>query len=276
MAGQHGKNAELRVSTGETRFDDIAFVPHPDATLAAAGVFVPTSGEKDWKYASPGEADEASITYISAAAPSVVEGLDGNSRFLHYAGGAVLIPPADFPVLAGSVSGSYTHLEMETVGNLRGDDRSWELNVEADIVDTTVLRENFQTFVEGIPAWSGSIDGLYNNPRTYKLAIANASGHHPAEDHALPAAPGPDDLLPGDGHLPDAQHVGRVRRRDREDDRVHRDRPARSDRGRPALVPGRPGLRRLASQQHLAAAGARPRRSVASRLPGVPPVGTTT
>jgi len=176
MAGVSGKNAEIRISTAETRVDDEPFIAHSDPTLAAMGVFAPTNGDKNWRYAAPGEAEAPIVTYISGA-PAQEKQIDSNSRFIHYAGGAVLIPPEDFPTLVpGSVSGSYTKVEMDLVGNLVTNERSFELNTEAPTIDTTTIGEEFQTFVEGIPGFTGSLAGLYVNPDRYKLALSNASG----------------------------------------------------------------------------------------------------
>lgn len=176
MAGVSGKNAELRISTAETPVATVDFDPHPNATLAALGVFSPPSGDKNWKYAAPGEADTPLITYI-AGSPPVEKQIDSNSRFIHYAGGAVRIPPEDYPTLvAASVSGSYTKMEMDQVGNIATNERSAEANTEAPIIDTTTIGEEFQTFTEGIPGFSGTLTGLYVNAARFKLAIANASG----------------------------------------------------------------------------------------------------
>lgn len=173
MAGVHGKNAELRISTGETAKAAVTLVPHPDSGLAAKGVFA--APDRNWKYAQRGEADAPKVTYESPS--GVFKEIDSNSRLIHYAAGAVLIPADDLPALVpGSVKADYTTLEMETVANLTTEDRGAEINLENEEVDTTTIGERFKTSVEGIPSWSGSLDGLYLNPERYKLAVANASG----------------------------------------------------------------------------------------------------
>lgn len=200
MAGVHGKNAELRISTAETRVGPVALVAHSNAALAAAGVF--SAPDENLKFAARGEADAAIFTYI-AGAPLTVKELDANSRDIHYATGSVRIPPADFPTLvSGSVSGTYTSLTLETVANLACEDREFELNIEADIIDATTLCENFKTFVEGIQEWSGSLDGLYRDPDRYKLAVADASGIIPKKILRLKPRPDKDTYFQGTAFFP--------------------------------------------------------------------------
>ena len=176
MAGLHGKNAELRLSTTETQKTNQTFVIHPDPDLAARSVY--KSPDQNWKFIPRGKTGAANVTYDSPVGTERV--LDANSRFINYADGSIRIPPEHIALLdAASIRADYITMEMETVANLTAEDRSYELNVEADILDTTTLNENFKTFVEGIQGWTGSLDGLYLNPDRYKLAIASASGTIP-------------------------------------------------------------------------------------------------
>ncbi len=191
MAGVHGKNAELRISTAEARIGPVQMTLHTDATLAAQQVF--EAPDKNWRYEARDEYDEAIVTYISNGVEKQVD-----QRRLHHTEGAAWIPPEDHAgLVAASVSGTYTALTMETVANLTTDDRSFELNTESDIVDTTTLNESFKTFVESIQGWTGSLDGLYRNPARFKLAIANASGIIPRKILRLKPRPDHDTYFQG-------------------------------------------------------------------------------
>ena len=193
MAGLHGKNAELRISTGETSVGPVALTIHSDPTLSAAGVY--EAPDKNLKFAAKGETGAPVFTYITGSTEKTI---DSNSRFIHYAEGAIQIPPEDLGGLVpASVSGTYVSLEMETVGNITSEDRGYDLTVESDIVDTTTLNENFRTFVEGIQGWSGSLDGLYLNPERFKLAIADASGIIPRKILRMKPRPDRDTYLQG-------------------------------------------------------------------------------
>lgn len=176
MAGIHGKNAELRISTDEFIVTDEVLGLHSDPTLASRGVY--ESANENWQYIPRGFDGAALVSYQSPS--GTVKQIDSNSRNIHYAKGCVLIPAADLAgLLAGSVEADYTHLTMDTVGNITSEDREFELNTEAETIDTTVIGEEFHSFVEGIMEWNGSLDGLYINPERFKLAVPGQAGSIP-------------------------------------------------------------------------------------------------
>ena len=163
MAGLHGKNAELRLSTTETRKTGISMTPHPDAALAALGIFV--SDDEDWKFAAAGEDDEAKVTYESPS--GTLKEIGANSRRVHYATGSVAIDLADIAgLLAGSVTAEYTTGEMETVGNILGQDRSVELNVsnsaEANI-QTAVSDYHTTILTDELPSEATTVSGVIDD-----------------------------------------------------------------------------------------------------------------
>ena len=195
MAGVHGKNAELRISTTETSKVDIVLSAHSDPGLAAKGVF--DGPDKNWKFAPKGDDDAVSVSYESPS--GTTKTIDANSRRVHYAEGAVALPAADIPgLLAGSVKATYVTQEMELAGNILGQDRSVEMNIESETVDTTVLNEEFRTFVEGIQGFDGSLEGLYLEPSRVKFAFATiASGTIPRFNLRLKPRPDKDTYLQG-------------------------------------------------------------------------------
>lgn len=173
MSGVHGRNCELRISVGETAKKGVKLKPHADPKLKKLGVFV--APDRNWKWAAPGEEGAARVTYESPAGTK--KEIGANSRLIHYAGGAIKIPDEDLPDLVpASVTADYTTVSMETIGSLLTDEREFELELKADVEDTTTIGEAFKSFVEGIPEWGGSLDGLYLNPETFKLAMANTKG----------------------------------------------------------------------------------------------------
>ncbi|KKL05570.1 hypothetical protein LCGC14_2604710 [marine sediment metagenome] len=197
MAGVHGKNAELRISSTEVVKVDVVMTPHTDVGLAAKGVFE-TVGDKNWKFAPKGDDDAVIVTYESPS--GLVKTIDANSRRVHYSQGAVALPAADIAaLLAGSVKATYKKQEMELAGNILGQDRSVEINIEAELVDTTVLNEEFRTFVEGIQGFDGTLEGLYVEPDRIKFAFASiASGVIPRFNLRMRPRPDkPDTFLQG-------------------------------------------------------------------------------
>ena len=167
MSGVHGRNCELRISTGETIRAGVALIPHPDPFLASRGVF--KSPDRNWKWVGKGEPGAARVTYESPA--GITKEIDSNSFNIHYADGSVRIPPEDLPgLVAGTVRADYVALQMEQIGNLLSDEREFELNLEAELVDTTTIGENYKSFAEGIGEWSGTLTGLYLNAERFKLA----------------------------------------------------------------------------------------------------------
>jgi len=189
MAGLHGKNAELRIGTTETAVASEFLTAHSDVGLAARGVF--QSANQNWKFVPRGLPGAIEVTYESPTGTQ--HQIDANSRFVHYADGSVRIPAEHFALLDDTtVEASYTYVTMHTVANLTNEDRNYTLNIESPVIDTTVLNENFTTYVEGIQAWNGDLDGLYINPDRYKLALATASGIIPRKILRLrpnPASP---------------------------------------------------------------------------------------
>jgi len=178
MAGLHGKNAEIRISTTETLLSgvllgDVSAGGTPNVAGAGQQFQAETASQRNWKYDST-----ILIEFTQGAAQGHLgltdESINRQTRLINYAAGAVELGP--YP---GVVSGVYVRahaMELTTVANLVGDARSFTLAVNTDTVDTTTIGESWKGFADGLAGFEGSLDGLYVDEFWYKQAIATLSG----------------------------------------------------------------------------------------------------
>lgn len=178
MAGIHGKNAELRVSTSETVLSGVSLGNGEDGasflnTARSGQQFQAQSTQRNWKY------DDFILIEFTQGAQQLTladtdESVNKQTRLINYAAGAVELGP--YP---GVVSGVFVRahsMELSTVGNLVGDARSFTLSVATDTVDVTTIGEPWKSFADGLAGFEGSLDGLYIDEFWYKQAVATLSG----------------------------------------------------------------------------------------------------
>lgn len=165
----HGKNAEIRVSVGET-----ALLAQAAAQIGATFIYQLAADKRNWKYGH-------GLTQVTIAYDTTEEMvLTDDSPYINYAGGAVLIPPSIQGSTIDSVTvDKATSMDLASVGALPSCTRSFEINMELDILDATCLGARFKAKVAGIPDWKGSLDGLYVDGDKFDLAIQDGAGNQP-------------------------------------------------------------------------------------------------
>jgi hypothetical protein len=177
MAGIHGKNASLRISTSETVLSGVfACLLSPTSFIAQ----VP-QGQRDWLYdvdrtfirsndASGGAGDEADPDLVSI-------NLNTKNRLINYAAGAVHIKSV--PELSQLQSGVFIQavsMSLTTVASLVGDARNFTVMVGNDTVDSTVIGDSWKQFEDGLTGFEGTIDGLVIDEFWFKRAVSTLSG----------------------------------------------------------------------------------------------------
>lgn len=174
MAGIHGKNAQIRVSSSETVISGVEMVG------TQGSFFQIPAGQRDWKY----DRDTILIQFTTdKGGPALnVTNASGvqigvQTRLINYAGGAIHL--GQYPTVASGVYAMARSMQLATIGNLVGDARSFSVNVSADSVDSTVIGDTWRSFEDGISAFEGTLDGLWISPFWYKKAISTLSGLFP-------------------------------------------------------------------------------------------------
>lgn len=172
MAGIHGKNATLRVSTTETVLSGLAL------TGSNGGAFQAASGSRDWRF----DRDRTLIQFTTSTVQGVdtdvqdSNGVDINTqtRLINYAGGAIHM--GQHPAVHSGVFAMAVSMELTTIGNLIGDAKNFSAQVASDTVDSTVIGDSWKSFEDGISGFEGSLDGLMIDDFWYKRAISTLSG----------------------------------------------------------------------------------------------------
>lgn len=176
MAGLHGKNAEIRVSTSQTLLSGVSLGDGLGGDLKIAGTgaqFQAIASQRNWKY------DDLILVEFNQGADQghlelTDESINRQTRLINYAAGAVELGP--FPGVISGVFIRANSMELSTVANLIGDARSFTLSVQTDTVDVTTMGETWKGFADGLAMFEGSLDGLYIDEFWYKQAIATLSG----------------------------------------------------------------------------------------------------
>ena len=172
MAGIHGKNATLRVSTTETILSGV------ELTGTNGGAFQAVSGSRDWKF----DRNRTLIQFTTSAVQGLEDdvndasGVDINTqtRLINYAGGAIHL--GQHPAVHSGVFAMAVSMELTTIGNLVGDARNFSAQVAADTVDSTVIGDSWKSFEDGLAGFEGSLDGLWIDSFWYKRAMSTLSG----------------------------------------------------------------------------------------------------
>jgi len=168
MAGIHGKNATLRVSTTETVLSGV------EMTGANGGAFQLGASQRDWKF----DRDTILIQFSDKAVQGLEADLDTSintqTRLINYAGGAIHL--GQYPAVHSGVFAMATSMDLGTIGNLVGDARTFTSTIASDTVDSTVIGDSWKSFEDGLAGFEGTLDGLIIDEFWYKRAVATLSG----------------------------------------------------------------------------------------------------
>lgn len=168
MAGIHGKNASIRVSTGETLISGV------EMTGTNGSYFQVASGSRDWRYDRDNTLIQFANTAIQGLEADVDTSINTQTRLINYAGGAIHL--GQYPAVHSGVFAMAVSMELAQVGNLVGDARNFSVSVTNDTVDSTVIGEAWKSFEDGLAGFEGSLDGLVVDEFWYKRAVSTLSG----------------------------------------------------------------------------------------------------
>jgi len=175
LAGIHGKNAELRISTTESVLSGIQLGDGAGGDGPVVGqIFQAVAANRDWKFDRKRTLIQFTEATGQGSPDDVTLSLNTQTRLINYAGGAVELGPN--PGVKSGVFAQVVSMEMSTVGNLIGDARNFTLTVNNNTVDTTTIGESWATFEDGLTSFEGTLDGLYIDDFWYRQAIATLSG----------------------------------------------------------------------------------------------------
>lgn len=190
MAGIHGKNATIRVSTSDTIISGslAAGDPNPgDMTGTNGSYFQVASGSRDWKY----DRDNILIQFSDKAQQGGPDDVDTSintqTRLINYAGGAIHL--GQYPAVHSGVFAMAISMELTQIANLVGDARNFSVSVSSDTVDSTVIGDSWKSFEDGLAGFEGTLEGLWLDNFWYKKAVATLSGLIPRTVLRLAADP---------------------------------------------------------------------------------------
>jgi len=174
MAGIHGKNASIRVSTTETLISGVEMVP-------SGRVFQVADGSRNWRYDRENTLIQFT-TGLNQGTPALANdsnGVDINTqtRLVNYAGGAIHL--GQYPSVLSGVYAMATSMTLTTIANLVGDNRNFTATISSDTVDSTVMGEAWKSFEDGLLGFEGSLEGLVLDNFWYKQAVQTLSGLAP-------------------------------------------------------------------------------------------------
>lgn len=186
MAGIHGKNASIRVSTTETVISGVELlgiangVPTANTAINGGYAQVLSESSRNWKY-DPRTLIQFTTSTVQGnqAAANDANGVDINTqtRLINYAGGAIHL--GQYPTVASGVFATAVSMTLTQVGNLVGDARNFTVTVTTDTVDSTVIGDVWRSYEDGILGFEGSLDGLHIDNFWYKQAVSTLSGLTP-------------------------------------------------------------------------------------------------
>lgn len=168
MAGIHGKNASIRVSTSETVISGV------EMTGTNGSYFQVGSSQRDWRYDRDNTLIQFANTAIQGEESDVDTSINTQTLLINYAGGAIHL--GQYPAVHSGVFAMAIHMQLSQIANLVGDVRSFSVSVSNDTVDSTVIGDSWKSFEDGLSGFEGSIDGLVIDEFWYKRAIATLSG----------------------------------------------------------------------------------------------------
>jgi len=179
MAGIHGKNASIRVSTSESVVSGV------EMTGTQGSYFQAGASSRNWRYDDGvlvqfnsndgGEQGPAElITDSSIAQDRGYTGINTQTRLINYAAGAIHL--GQHPGVVSGVYAMATSMQLSQVANLVGDARSFTVSVTNDTVDSTVIGDSWKQFEDGLSGFEGSLEGLVVDEFWYRRSIATLSG----------------------------------------------------------------------------------------------------
>lgn len=168
MAGIHGKNASIRVSTSETIISGV------EMTGTNGSYFQVGSSQRNWRYDRDNTLIQFANTAIQGLEADVDTSINTQTRLINYAGGAIHL--GQYPAVHSGVFAMAVSMQLAQIGNLVGDARNFSVNITNDTVDSTVIGEAWKSFEDGLAGFQGSLDGLVVDEFWYKRAVATLSG----------------------------------------------------------------------------------------------------
>lgn len=187
MAGIHGKNATIRVSTTETLISG-GIGATGAMTGTQGGSFAVGAAYRNWRYERETILVQFKNTAGAQGHPDDVDtSINTQTRLINYAGGAIHL--GQYPLVVSGVYALAKSMTLTTVANLVSDARSWSCTVNNDAIDSTVIGETWRTFEDGIAGFEGTLDGLWVDNFWYKKAVATLSGLIPRTVLRLAADP---------------------------------------------------------------------------------------
>tara|TARA_R110002096_G_scaffold388802_3_gene583136 strand:+ start:3652 stop:4365 length:714 start_codon:yes stop_codon:yes gene_type:complete len=170
MAGIHGKNASIRVSSSETLISGV------ELTGVSGGAFqLPSATQRNWRYDRDNTLIQFNNGGLAMSMPEFVDtAINTQTRLINYAGGAIHM--GQYPAVHSGVWGMAISMQLAQVGNLVGDARNFTVNITNDTVDSTVIGEAWKTFEDGLAGFEGTLDGLVVDEFWYKRAVSTLSG----------------------------------------------------------------------------------------------------
>jgi len=168
MAGIHGKNASIRVSTGETIISGV------EMTGTNGSYFQVGSSQRNWRFDRDKTLIQFANTAIQGLEADVDTSINTQTRLINYAGGAIHL--GQYPAVHSGVFAMAVSMQLSQIANLVGDARNFSISITNDTVDSTVIGESWKSFEDGLAGFEGSLDGLVIDEFWYKRAIATLSG----------------------------------------------------------------------------------------------------
>jgi len=169
MAGIHGKNVSLRVSSSETVISGVELL----GTNGGAFQIASTS-QRNWRY----DRDNTLIQFTNGVGQGYPDSVDTSigvqTRLINYAGGAIHL--GQYPAVHSGVFAMAVSMQLSQIGNLVGDSRNFSVSISNDTVDSTVIGDSWKSFEDGISGFEGTLDGLVVDEFWYKKSVSTLSG----------------------------------------------------------------------------------------------------
>lgn len=176
MAGIHGKNATLRVSTTETIVSGTTLPSGTGGTMTGTNgsYFQASSSFRNWKYDRDRTLIQFANTTVQGLPANIDTSINVQTRLINYAGGAIHL--GQYPAVHSGVFAMAVSMTLTAIGNLVGDARNFNMSVASDTLESTTIGETWKTFEEGLSGFEGTLDGLWINSFWYKRAVSTLSG----------------------------------------------------------------------------------------------------
>ena len=170
MSGFHGKNAQLLVA------DNLQAVSSGTMNnIAGTEVYQivgSATSNQDWAFDPSNTALKFEIEQPKGSGNWSFVGAEHPG--INYAAGAIYLPQYAgncFVVARNVLRSNLSNVTMKMTQN-----KSWEVKFDQSTVDASVMGEYWGSQLPGLPAFSGSIKGLFLDGAKYEKAVVNASG----------------------------------------------------------------------------------------------------